>query len=220
MVDEALIAEVMLDPPLLRIMRARAQQRAEGKPPDVICSMAKADRVWRAQWVGTPLSRATPAEYLRVQAARLARQTHFGFWFMHRVLHLERSVPALFSEYADGSLRDLKQRIESASVPGVRRLLRLSTARSGEGGSSSGLWCVVVPLSTLLSTLFLSTLLSFRATYGRCPPPLWLQIAYQLTRAMTYIRECTPLAHVDLKPDNVLFQVHMCAEALLCADAL
>jgi hypothetical protein len=49
-----------------------------------------------------------------------------------------------------------------------------------------------------------------RFTMGGEPPALWTRIGKQLASAFAYMRECSPLAHIDLKPSNVLVQ---CAAA-------
>ena len=37
------------------------------------------------------------------------------------------------------------------------------------------------------------------------PPPMWLMIATQLSSAMQFLHECTPISHLDLKPGNILY---------------
>ena len=164
-------AEAFLEPTCLHAMRAAAyglEHRPEEKAP----------------WVGLPLKDLSAVEYLRYLKERTRLRTHPGFYHMHQVLHFDASIPAILSDYADGSLRDLQKlclgnpNVTWLDAPTLKQHAPVVGNRFPESVSAV------------------------------TPPPLWTQIAAQMAAAVDYMRTFSPITHVDLKPGNVLFRLH------------
>jgi serine/threonine protein kinase len=151
-------AELLLEPKLLR------QYRYNASAPPKEDEESRGWRMWRL--VGTPVRGLTEAQRLRVSADQHTMRAHPGFHHMHRVLHLDRSLPAIISEKADGDLLFLRKKIQQ-QVHGAN-------------------WLTLV--------------------HGKPPPALWVRICAQLAAAFEYMGAHSNLSHVDLKPENVLFQ--------------
>jgi hypothetical protein len=161
-------AEQLLEPPCLRVFRYDAWKRGGGADAagEEEEEEPRAKIMWRL--VGTPVHGLTEEQRLRISADQHRMRAHPGFHHMHRVQHLDRALPAIISEKADGDLFSL-------------RGLALRTECQWLSYSNSSI------------------------DQGK-PPALWVRICAQLASAFAYIQTHTTMAHVDLKPENVLYQ--------------
>jgi hypothetical protein len=162
-------AELMLEPRSMRDFRytVSVQQQPSPPPPPspphhqhyyYVEEESRARRKWRL--VGTPVRGLTEAQRLQVSMHQHLMRAHPGFHHMHRVLHLDRSLPAIISEKADGDLLSLSKR--------------------------EAKWLTLA--------------------HGKPLPALWVRICAQLATAFEYMGAHSVLSHVDLKPENVLYQ--------------
>jgi serine/threonine protein kinase len=91
--DECRNAERILEPPLMRKLRAM-------HGPDA---------------VGAPLQHLSPNEYRAMMAERAHWQALPGYAHLHPLLHFDESVPMLLSVLADGSLVDLREKFKQTA---------------------------------------------------------------------------------------------------------
>jgi hypothetical protein len=80
--------------------------------------------------IGHPLLRMSPVAYFDYLQCLYLMRRHPGYTHLHRVVHLDESVPALISEYAAGSLRGLQEDI----IRGTRPIELLSLVENASGG--------------------------------------------------------------------------------------
>jgi serine/threonine protein kinase len=175
-------AEAFLEPACMRSMREHAyccsyddgRRRRSGKRRVLVVDPN----------VGLPLKDLTPSQYMEYMMELQLMRIHPGHHHMHRVLHYVASIPAIISEYADGSLWELRQSCIEQKRPWLNAPSLLSASCDGVS-----------------------------------PTRLWTQIACQMTSAMDYMRTFSPLAHLDLKPSNVLYRLDSTTTAAAAASS-
>ena len=111
-------AEHLLDAPYLRALRIRQYVREILDITDDVAVQhyietqllpdAGAYAQAHAEMVGRPLEGVTEVQYYRAVAEQATRRTHPGFYHIHRVLHMDASIPAIISHGHDGSLESLR----------------------------------------------------------------------------------------------------------------
>ena len=173
-IDECRNAELILEPPLMRAMRAAGTPNLRE-----LVGMEKSPEKVARRLVGMPLRGVSRGEHARLLAELARYRAHPGFAHLHRIVHFDPRIPAIVSTLAAGSLLRLR-----ALVPEYLALASPAAASAGLPGplvrrdGGGGLDC----------------------------SRTWCRIARQVGSALAFIEERTTVAHIDLKPDNILFR--------------
>jgi serine/threonine protein kinase len=117
-------------------------------------------------------------DFQAIQEEAKKLRSHRGYQHLHKILHFNYDLGCLFSEFCDGSLRNNIKKIQDYYY-------HMDSSSNASMSYTN---------SDMNNRVFSS-------------PWLW-GLNMQIGQAVHYLSEVAHIAHIDIKPDNILFQWH------------